>query len=201
MDWNTWLTLIGAVIGMIAAVAAAIISSHTQHKVAVYSAAQEVALKEHEIKLSSLHSDRVRVVIRIFHELLDLEQLMHHYLRKLNYAATQDIKEQAYIEMYETLNRSHEFFYRHKFYFDEATCDKVNKVFGALHNIEQGVYGLQYSSITRFGPDYSKEERSKMGADILKAHEQMRNDLKIALHELQDEIRHLIGVRSPRKPS
>lgn len=200
MHWTNWITLIVAAIGMVAAIIAALVSSRTQHKVAVYSAAQDLALKDHEIKLSSLHRERVTVIIKIFHDLLDLELSMQHYLLRLNQTSNSEEKERAYVDVFKRLTSVNGYFYRHKFYFEKTMCVKIAKVFGALNNIEQGVYGFQYSSITSYDLDYSKEERTSMGIAIDKAHKQMRDDLKIALHDLQDEIRHLIGVQTSALP-
>ncbi|MDQ3099905.1 MAG: hypothetical protein M3R08_00840 [Bacteroidota bacterium] len=188
------ITLIGIGMSMIAAIAAAIMSARTQKNVAKYSAEQSLALADHEIKFSSLHRERVTKIIEIFHSILDIEQLMHHYLLKLQHTPTQDVREQAYTKMYDFLKESYASFYRHRFYFDEAMCNKIDAVYRVLHKIEEGVYDLKDSSITFWGGDYSPEERKEMGRKILAAHNQMQKDLKTALQDLQEEIRRLLGV-------
>lgn len=179
---------------MIASIIAAYIAARTQRKVAKYSAEQAIALKDHEIKLSALHRARVNKLIEIFHALLDLEQGMFRYLQKLQHSPSQEEKEAAYVELYDDLKESHAMFHRHQFYFDEPMCERIKKVFGVLHSIEKDVYGLQYSPITWYDPNYSKEERKEMAARLKEAHGQIQSDLKEALHVLQGEIRSLLGV-------
>lgn len=179
---------------MIASIIAARIAARTQSKVAKYSAEQAMALKDHEIKLSALHRERVNKLIEIFHALLDLEQGMFRYLQKLQHSPSQEEKEAAYVELYDDLKESHTMFHRHQFYFDEPMCERIKKVFGVLYSIEKDVYGLQNSSITWYDPNYSKEERKEMAERLKEAHGQMQSDLKEALHLLQGEIRSLLGV-------
>jgi len=179
---------------MIAAVIAACIAARTQRKVAKFSAEQAMALKDHEIKLSALHRERVNKLIEIFHALLDLEQGMFRYLQKLQHSPSQVEKQAAYVELYDDLKESHAMFHRHQFYFDEPMCERIKKVFGVLYSIEKDVYGLQYSPITWYDPNYSKEEKMEMAERLKDAHGQMRSDLKEALHVLKAEIRILLGV-------
>lgn len=195
MQWQEIIEFLGgaAVFGaVIAYLGKTGIDAYVSGRVEAYKANLERIATEHSVRFQSLHSERAEVIKSFYEKLAQLDEVLSSTL-----APFQSIADTPLIEKVQLLskhfNQTREYFVPRRIFFDEPTCQLVDRVLGVARGIffditvhEVDVQHPQY----RYNREILKERHEFWE----KARASHKKDFEPLKRTLEEQFRKLLGI-------
>lgn len=151
-----------------------------------------LAAQEHDITFSKLHERRAEVVARLYELLSITAEKGNHYATPISYS-NEPSKPELFVIFANAFNDSAKYFYSHKLFLPEESCNKIEGLFEGLkaHSSKMNIY-------MGMAEQHKSSEMEIKSLDAWNdAWKYFVHDLKPAMALLERDFRLLLGDKSP----
>lgn len=182
-------SVFGAVIAYLGKVA---IDAYVSGRVEAYKGQLQHAATEHSVRFQSLHTQRAEVIRDFYALLAKLDEALATTLSPFQVAGDDPLTEKV-VALSEHFNQTREYFVPRRIFFEESTCQLVDKTLGIARGI--------FFNITAYEVD-PKQERYRYNPEVLqirhefweKARAAHKGDFAELKSKMESEFRAMLGL-------
>lgn len=195
MQWQVIVEFLGgaAVFGaVIAYLGKTGIDAFVSGRIESYKKDLERIAAEHAVRFQRLHGERADIIKTFYEKLSQLDEVLSSTLSPFQSVQDTPLVEKVQL-MSKHFNETREYFFPRRIFFDERTCEQVDRVLGVARGI---FFDLTVHEIDVKHPQYKYDRRILQERHEFweKARASHKNDFSPLKKSLEDQFRSLLGI-------
>lgn len=152
----------------------------------------QLAAFEHQVRFTQLHERRASILAELYSKIVQLHRAATSFVRWYPSADDAD-KEHQLKQLWQAADDYRSYFERHRIYFDQPTCEKVDSLNGALSQATSvlAVFAHEGDSVTATEEEIFREWKKAMTA--------IDDEVSKLKQSIEDCFRGILGVEVPRQ--